>query len=631
MSLLSDAENISITIPENDTSKYDDLSYKLNRYSSACNFINNYMCYYRIPSLAIRTREHITNSSHILAIPSNELIEKYKKETDDLVGNANESIQDVCSKNNIESKCNNNQLLQLKEEIDEAKEKSINKIIDHYKNGISKMEYCSKGRVTDFMILDQYASLAKDYEYEDTNPFVVELYEILNEIIGNRLKVESSSINADALISKFNESCISAMGDLFKDKKTTFYDQISSRFKNDYYANSTSDLKANADDKNRVTLYSKALEYLQNLSNYTAPEESQMTFSSDIDYSDPSSITIPEKKTDKQGESLKKIAIQYVSLKNIIESNANGGNYNRSLSEYELNYNGEVQTTTDENGQETPIIFDTKYVKTYLASLKSITESEETKINALMNKVLNEYYTLKDEIDSGKIFENVASASLSQKGVVYKDNEQCDYYIARPSNTVAQTDSSELDLNTVQNPYTAMGFPEETTTAVDLTDIKYWIRYCAVATAVNCAAPIYWATGLITPTGPVLLPVILVPMVVIPGRIIIVIGMGICGISVLPMILFANIGCLPGSIVIPVNMLIDALRKQLKAFASKSINTTLKMSAVQTVALEQQIEQCDKDIESVTKKITEIRNMRKGAKAKRKILKKKRKELEGNA
>ena len=79
-----------------------------------------------------------------------------------------------------------------------------------------------------------------------------------------------------------------------------------------------------------------------------------------------------------------------------------------------------------------------------------------------------------------------------------------------------------------------------------VTDIKYWKKYCKVASTVNLL-PLFWPIGLLIPTpGPLIkipLPVIWKPLVVVPTPIcLIVIGIDICGICPAPWVYIVNPG-----------------------------------------------------------------------------------------
>ena len=77
-------------------------------------------------------------------------------------------------------------------------------------------------------------------------------------------------------------------------------------------------------------------------------------------------------------------------------------------------------------------------------------------------------------------------------------------------------------------------------TETDFGSYKYWLKYCAMATLIGLN-PATWSTGFILPTGPLLLPVIYIPITPITTPYgFIVLGLTICGIWIFPMILMTN-------------------------------------------------------------------------------------------
>jgi hypothetical protein len=79
-------------------------------------------------------------------------------------------------------------------------------------------------------------------------------------------------------------------------------------------------------------------------------------------------------------------------------------------------------------------------------------------------------------------------------------------------------------------------------TAVNQNNIKYWLKYCALATGAGVINPITgWSTGLITPLGPLKFPVVYIPIKPVVTKYgIIVLGLSICGIYLTPFVLLVN-------------------------------------------------------------------------------------------
>ena len=90
--------------------------------------------------------------------------------------------------------------------------------------------------------------------------------------------------------------------------------------------------------------------------------------------------------------------------------------------------------------------------------------------------------------------------------------------------------------------------------------IPYWVKYCSIATLVGLV-PNRWSTGLVLPIGPIKLPVVYLGISALNttwGNV--VFGLGICGISISPLILYNNFDLNANSIV----DVASAIRNQIK-------------------------------------------------------------------
>ena len=140
-----------------------------------------------------------------------------------------------------------------------------------------------------------------------------------------------------------------------------------------------------------------------------------------------------------------------------------------------------------------------------------------------------------------------------------------------------------------------------TTSAYGPNTFLYWLRYLTIATIVNCMLPIYWGTGIIILGVPVILPIIMLPIFVLPGRVTVVFGIGLCGICPMPLILFVNLGNTKGSVLIPLNILADTLKSALK----QAVNSQQK---VITLAYTPAIKGLDEKINKYNTELDDIEN-----------------------
>ena len=91
--------------------------------------------------------------------------------------------------------------------------------------------------------------------------------------------------------------------------------------------------------------------------------------------------------------------------------------------------------------------------------------------------------------------------------------------------------------------------------------------------------PAYWATGILIAGAPMTLPIIFIPIFVLHSRVILVIGIGLCGICPMPMFLLMNVGDIPGFAIPILNTVIDMLNnfsKMTMDLAKKSIKEMIK-------------------------------------------------------
>ncbi|MGL5691965.1 MAG: hypothetical protein ACRDD8_14245 [Bacteroidales bacterium] len=102
--------------------------------------------------------------------------------------------------------------------------------------------------------------------------------------------------------------------------------------------------------------------------------------------------------------------------------------------------------------------------------------------------------------------------------------------------------------------------------------IGYWTKYMSIATLVGCV-PLYYSTGLLIMGVPIPLPIIYIPIKAIKTRWgVIVIGLGVCGISISPMVYYVNISNNLES-VIP-NLAITALETSINIAKQSILNHT---------------------------------------------------------
>lgn len=147
------------------------------------------------------------------------------------------------------------------------------------------------------------------------------------------------------------------------------------------------------------------------------------------------------------------------------------------------------------------------------------------------------------------------------------------------------------------------------TTSCQLSEYKYWLKYCTMATLVNCSMPLYWATGFVAAGAPILFPIILIPIKYIPGKIGTLIGLGICGIMVYPMVIMMNMTVESHSCLIPVNNIIDRLRDMLKNAEKLQIKSISKSLKSDIDVINKKINNIEQDIRSIKNEILLVKSL----------------------
>ena len=145
-------------------------------------------------------------------------------------------------------------------------------------------------------------------------------------------------------------------------------------------------------------------------------------------------------------------------------------------------------------------------------------------------------------------------------------------------------------------------------TQYEITSYRYWLRYCTMATLVNCMLPMYWPTGILILGAPMPLPIIFIPIIVISGRVILVIGIGLCGICPMPMFLLMNVSDIPGFFIPILNTVVDML-KDLSAMTMKLADKSAKTMIAQLIKKEDDnINKLNEEISEIQRNIENLRN-----------------------
>lgn len=578
--------------------------------SDVTTFIKDFILRFRFADLALNSIEHFDEGSMLSFTTTHQMCSAYGKAANKIIRTYNDSIRRKCNPDNIKPYCEKEKLSELKKSLDDEKNLTFEKIINQY-NSIDSFGYNS-GRLSDFMIYGEYLDYitSDDFYYDDQNPYIVELFHDINDFLRIREKIENNGTNIADMIIQFNSMCDDVLSGFWDSNVKDYYGRMKEIFLYDFYADSESDLiEAKIDDDNRVTLYKKVLDYLKVLTRYTAPVSGEKKYES-LDVQ--TIINMGDAEEDdndaetKKLNKLKKIAITFVSLRKI-ETGTDPSFFEKYMNEEDINsiftlssilqtMNMTLKDYTAACAVDPSLLAYSEVMKKYQGMIKGITDDESKTLRELSDRAISWYKENAERIDSGKIFEELNEISWPSPTIIKKDGKTFDFYFIEhrkdKTSDEATSDSSDWMEDypfSTNSLYTRHG----------IDSMNYWLRYCAVATMANCMLPMYWSTGLIVGGSPVKLPIIFIPIIVLSKRIITVIGIGLCGICPLPMILFMNVGDVPGYAIPTLNVMVDKL-KSLPAKIVDKGNDLIKSTLKWLINAE------DEKINSINSRISDI-------------------------
>lgn len=222
-------------------------------------------------------------------------------------------------------------------------------------------------------------------------------------------------------------------------------------------------------------------------------------------------------------------------------------------------------------------------------------KAEYTVIKNYIENLYNTYISASSGLD--KKINNIKKIGWPAPVDVELNGKRYKHYLFRDNNTDKDSEPISPELNNAYNDIFS------SKTKYDMNSYMYWLVYCANATLTNCMLPMYWGTGLVIAGAPIPLPIILVPIYYIPGKVGMLLGLGICGIAIWPMLLFVNVTSEDMSVMIPINLIIDMLKEllnkvkdlQLKSL-SLAINGMIEHTNTRINEITQEIKNIDREI-----------------------------------
>lgn len=591
--------------------------------SNCISFIKDYILRFRFADLASHTKKdesHVTGTGKTTTTEN--VVEQYEKDAEKIISEYEKDIERLCNKDNVMHYCENDKLLLLKNEIDIAKKQAFDKIINQY-NSISNYDFTT-GTSSDFMLYSFYLEyiLSDSFVYDENNPYIVELLYKLSTYINVRSKIELNKSNIEALIIEFNKMCDNTIKMYWSKQNKDYFSEIKEIFTYDFYTNDDTNLiEASIHDKNRITLYSKVLDYLKVLTKYTEPMSASEKYAN-IDTNTlinmgSSTDTPEEKKEAEKLKNLKRIALTFTALKKI-DSETETSYFTEYIDEQNLKDALTLKNSIESNNQSideiaTSTTYNNKHnqniLKKYIGALESLCIKESKELRELCDKAIRWFTENSHKIDDGSIFNDLNEVNWGSPTTIYRNNIPYDFYYIEKKKSVTDEINDAINNTDDNDMLQDYNYTEDSVrTKYGVDSYRYWLRYCTVATLVNCMLPMYWATGFVALGAPVLLPIIFIPIIVLTSRVILVVGIGLCGICPMPMLLLMNVGDIPGFAIPILNIVVDTLKDTSKMMMNLAKNTTKEMIKGLIKKEDDNINQLSNDIKMLEQEITNFKN-----------------------
>lgn len=230
-----------------------------------------------------------------------------------------------------------------------------------------------------------------------------------------------------------------------------------------------------------------------------------------------------------------------------------------------------------------------KTIKYTEDQLIELTKSEIKELNSFISNLINEYYDLYDKCYNYDYNDEIKWPACS---TIINNNMLYSYYLFNPNKTTNNYDNASEKFSG--------------TTNIETDNIKYWKKYCSLATLLSIP---YLSTGLIIAGTPVLLPIVYVPITVIKLKaMIIVIGLGICGIAIYPMTLYVNTSAEYATIVVATMMALDAIKQSFENDLNNENNSITLIANNLIKQLNNDNDNIDLQIKEINKQIDELKN-----------------------
>lgn len=228
-------------------------------------------------------------------------------------------------------------------------------------------------------------------------------------------------------------------------------------------------------------------------------------------------------------------------------------------------------------------------------SLKDLIYIESSELLTFIKEIKNEYESYKKVINDIESLYNFINWPKPIDAFI--NNKKYNHYLFIKS-------AKNVNINTPLCNDEFSGISNAQPNSLD-----YWIKYCAIASLQNCAMPVYWSTGIVVAGAPVPMPIILIPLTYIDGPISTVIGLGVCGISISPLLLVINMTDEIGAVLFAVNMVIETAKQMLIDLKDMQYQSLSLLCSPLIKTLNNKIKTTEDEIREIKRQIALYKNL----------------------
>lgn len=534
-------ESLYTNIDTNPENEYSGVVDKFNELNQIENLILYQLAYLKYPYIPIN--EPKGDNTEITTHTAHNVINRYEKHIKNISDEYIDDMSELTSDKHCRELLKDERIEDLKNEILNRRSKFNNDIFNAFDTYLinNALFVSSDSMTSSYYLLSQYMDLYSTIDYDKDNKYTIELADILTSFISDRTSLESK--NVEYLLDDFNKYCNKYI-EKFWTFNVPYYDKMNSLF-----TSPATDIVTSIGEKNGT--YQKLYDFLEALTGYHMPESNINVNVNNMDMNsfdinttmEHEETTEDDRNMMENVDALKKICMKFILIQNVLTNNSD----NQAMT-------SETEDTNEAGIKE---------------RLKLQCNKEVDRISLFYDKVKSKYYEYAT-LYTGDCFKQFDKVKIIRMPNVFYNGEEFDHYFITKQEKVNAphiVDKAVADLDmspeTEATPFT----------------MKYWLRYCGIASLTHCALYPYWGCGIIINGAPIQFPVIYIPIYYLDDRVGILFGIGICGLAIYPMIVPINFTEDVASILFPLNAIIGMMTtilSSMKNLATEGYKESLK-------------------------------------------------------